>query len=694
MTPIAPMTTELADLLESHCLGELSPAGARRLDELVRTDEDCCRHYILFMQMHALAERFDGGDAQREARRLEALVPPEVVPTHSSSFILHPSSIPHIVVDSAPTRHSPVGSFVFSHIAAAVILGIGLLIGLAWRISLPSPERQEQSGTGYASEAVGRITALADCQWHKEGSEGSGQDSGISNLQISKSPNLQIPIFLSDRFMLSSGLMEITYDTGAKVILQGPCTYEIDSERGGYLAVGKLTAKVEKKSGATPPSAFSLQPSALFAVRTPTATVTDLGTEFGVEVERSGATRSHVFQGSVEVRSSNSRRLTTSGAVEILRAGQSARVERGRNQKAIITREPGQPSRFVRRISKSPNGQISNSSNPQSLIPNPFFRLTDLGTLGGKTSQAVVINTVGQVVGSTEDAHGVLRAFLYFKGEMRDLGVFRNNASSAVDINNSGQVVGACGSSTNSFAFLYSNGTTTNLGTLGGSSAFAYAINDSGHIVGASLNSNGVRRAFLYTADKGMQDIGALGGPAANSCAMSINATGQVTGYSESRRGRVRGFLYTPDTGMKDLGVLKGYDDSLAFSLNDTGHIAGVSLAANGQRRIFMCNDRMEMKGLSNLNGMAYFALVINNIGQIIVNAEKETNSLDNAHSVHSYLYNAGSMHRLADLLDDSAAGWTNLRTNDINGSSHIVGEGIAPDGNIHAFMLTPIVHR
>ena len=39
--------------------------------------------------------------------------------------------------------------------------------------------------------------------------------------------------------------MEITYNTGAKVILQGPVTYEVESN-GGYLAVGKLTGKLEK----------------------------------------------------------------------------------------------------------------------------------------------------------------------------------------------------------------------------------------------------------------------------------------------------------------------------------------------------------------------------------------------------------------------------------------------------------------
>ena len=40
--------------------------------------------------------------------------------------------------------------------------------------------------------------------------------------------------------------MEITYDTGAKVILQGPATYEVESN-GGFLLVGKLTGKLEKR---------------------------------------------------------------------------------------------------------------------------------------------------------------------------------------------------------------------------------------------------------------------------------------------------------------------------------------------------------------------------------------------------------------------------------------------------------------
>ena len=41
-------------------------------------------------------------------------------------------------------------------------------------------------------------------------------------------------------------VLEITYNTGPKVILQGPCMYDVESSRGGFLSLGKLTARVEK----------------------------------------------------------------------------------------------------------------------------------------------------------------------------------------------------------------------------------------------------------------------------------------------------------------------------------------------------------------------------------------------------------------------------------------------------------------
>ena len=80
------------------------------------------------------------------------------------------------------------------------------------------------------SGTCGRITGMVDCQF------ASGSVVRVQRLQ-SPNPKSENPKSLSPlavKFVLASGLMEITYDTGAKVILQGPVTYEVESAAGGY----------------------------------------------------------------------------------------------------------------------------------------------------------------------------------------------------------------------------------------------------------------------------------------------------------------------------------------------------------------------------------------------------------------------------------------------------------------------------
>jgi hypothetical protein len=89
------------------------------------------------------------------------------------------------------------------------------------------------------------------------------------------------------------------------------------------LSIGKLTACVEKKAASGQKSN-----SALFAVRTATAIVTDLGTEFGVEVKDNGETRSHVFCGSVQLQQTGvAMGKETSGNTVILHANEAASVK-------------------------------------------------------------------------------------------------------------------------------------------------------------------------------------------------------------------------------------------------------------------------------------------------------------------------------------------------------------------------------
>ena len=110
------------------------------------------------------------------------------------------------------------------------------------------------------------------------------------------------------RFVLGSGLLQIWYNSGVEVILQGPAIYEVDSRYGGFLSLGQLTARVEKtcqRDG----QGDRLVPAPEFTIRTPTAVLANRAvmpgpglrgsSEFGVVVDSPDVTRVHVFRGAV-----------------------------------------------------------------------------------------------------------------------------------------------------------------------------------------------------------------------------------------------------------------------------------------------------------------------------------------------------------------------------------------------------------
>ncbi len=215
-------------------------------------------------------------------------------------------------------------------------------------------------------ESVGRITGLAGCHW------AAPEAAPIGSAAVP----------LGGKYVLNSGLVEITYETGARVILQGPCTYEVDSVRGGFLSLGKLTARVERSEvrgqrsdpAAEAPSLI-LHPSSLFSVRTPTAIVTDLGTEFGVEVDKSGATQSHVFRGKVELRPV----AEGQGPAHVvqLRANESARVVAGAGRVLTVeVHKTGPSSSFARRMPKWTAIELFNTGvGLKEGAPDPHWQL-------------------------------------------------------------------------------------------------------------------------------------------------------------------------------------------------------------------------------------------------------------------------------------------------------------------------------
>jgi probable HAF family extracellular repeat protein len=181
---------------------------------------------------------------------------------------------------------------------------------------------------------------------------------------------------------------------------------------------------------------------------------------------------------------------------------------------------------------------LSTSGNPSlgghAFVWTPATGIRGLGTLGGGTSTAAVLNDAGQVAGSATTEFGpslrfpvaLMRhhAFVWSAAAgMQDLGTLGGRSSDALALNALGQVAGSSDTANGTdlsadpvpHAFFWSPsgptaGRMVDLGTLsGGRSSNAAGLNDSGQVVGTSGTSptSILPHAFIWTAAEGLVDL-------------------------------------------------------------------------------------------------------------------------------------------------------------------------------------------
>jgi probable HAF family extracellular repeat protein len=215
--------------------------------------------------------------------------------------------------------------------------------------------------------------------------------------------------------------------------------------------------------------------------------------------------------------------------------------------------------------------QTANISYIHAFRTSPTGRVSDPGAdLGpapsGGNSYGQAINSSGQVAGYG-DAGVAQRAFRSSpNGQpvvLTDLGTLGGFSSNAYGINDAGQVTGT------STTFLGQNPTAfrsspngqpvslTSLGTLGGMESAGLDINNLGVVVGYSRIDDGIprnRHAFIY--DTRMRDLNNLIPPGSGwvlNEAWAISDSGLITGFGIFN-GQTRAFLLTPIPEPSSLG--------------------------------------------------------------------------------------------------------------------------------------------
>ncbi len=237
---------ELSELCSLLVDGSLSDAQHARLEEMLRSSEGARRFYVRATTLSASLFHY-AGEMQSEP-----------------GSIIHP---PQWRRWAAP-------------LAAAAVLVLGLWIG---RFFAGEKADDEPAGT------IAHLSGAKDCQW--TGAAPQNGDEFTSG----------------QRLELKAGFAEITFDSGAQLVLEGPTTLDLRSAWEAELQHGTVKANV-------PAEAIG------FRLANAEVEVVDLGTEFSMTADGGGATEVFVLKGAIEVQPRNGVKTRT-----VMREKQSRR---------------------------------------------------------------------------------------------------------------------------------------------------------------------------------------------------------------------------------------------------------------------------------------------------------------------------------------------------------------------------------
>ncbi len=336
------------------------------------------------------------------------------------------------------------------------------------------------------------------------------------------------------------------------------------------------------------------------------------------------------------------------------------------------------------------------------------FTVTELPTLGGRTSDAYAINDKGQAVGEAQTRQRSLHAVRWEDGRVSDLGVPPGFFDSrARGINGKGDIVGSANHEAydeNGQAVLWQNGHLRLLSVHGAAQSTAVGVNDAGEVVGsyssvetdqgiyvqASIGENPrpvIIRACAWQ-DGIEQNLGVTADSSTNavSGASAVSNSGIVVG--------TRSLVNLPSYAIVWSGageVVLG--QGTANAVNGRGMVSGYTIPLSGRSR-HSWNPRacLWVNGKKHDLGLlprytSSMALALNDAGDVV--GEEQRPGRGNSTERRAFLWRAGHKYDLNVLLP-AHTDWLLQTARGINRTGQIVGVGLY-HGQQRGFLLTPV---
>jgi len=241
---------EFDDMVAAVCHGSATDAEMEALNELLRKDPRAMDEYLWRLELHSRLASDADLFTQSAPQTADYSIPEKSAP-----------AAPDNIVSIGSTPWTPRKAWLTTLALAASLALLAIGIARIW-------QRPNAPQTGVTSTAVAMLARSVDADWaHAPVREGSALEPGWLRLK--------------------SGLAQIIFYSGARVVIEGPAELQLISQSEAACPAGRLLAEV-------PP------PAQGFRLKAGPLDVVDLGTSFGVAATPA-RTEVHVFAGKVEL---------------------------------------------------------------------------------------------------------------------------------------------------------------------------------------------------------------------------------------------------------------------------------------------------------------------------------------------------------------------------------------------------------